>query len=58
MCPVHYPLRGRCSSNCLPNRHAFRRTAQALRTYWFDRKQGTRPMSKAEYFLRFEREPR
>lgn len=55
---MHYPLRGRCSSNCLPNRHAFRRTAQALRTYWFDRKQGTRPMSKAEYFLRFEREPR
>jgi hypothetical protein len=55
MCPVHYPLRGACSTNCLRQRGAFARSSHALRVYWFQRARGMRPLSEFEYWLRFER---
>jgi hypothetical protein len=53
VCPLHYPVRGECSADCLERRMEYVQAASALRTYWYDRRLGKPPMSLAEYRARF-----
>lgn len=37
-CPVHYPERGVCSTECWEQRQAYRTARQALSAYWAQRR--------------------